>query len=536
MRKKKIFHDNTVLHNSNNKSTVDNYPRLWSENPVSKNISFKYNSYQSQNFSFSQFYSQKIDSVTRLFHQVILIKLKQASINNTESTSINTIVSYCISVKIFLIFCIQIQRSIGRELRTLDINEKLLRDFVGYLKTIDKVDTTKSINFSHIKTLLILFIEYRWIDNFDINLIPQSPFPRFAKKTKGAKPLTESEHKKIASVLNSDIRNLFKSRVNEDGQKIIKKLNKDELIICTLSIAIRTGINTTPLLNLTTDCITENPLNNNKKIITWYKRRGKKNIDQTISTKSIRTIKGINIHTASIIELIIEQNKSIRESNKELANKLLVYQSTNTHKYKELPLLERSLHAGIKKWIEKNNINNILNNPIEINISTLRKTFINNIFVQSGGNPIITAQIAGNSVRIANDHYLQPSEDSLKNMALLGKIFTNELLDPNTANNTPVSKCSNKSIEYCTNFHNCVRCSHFIVTKDDLYRLFSYYWMIIRERKHIGKKLWSKNFKHAIKIIDNNIAPEFDPEIVIYNKEKAKKDPHIYWKDGLQIN
>ena len=38
-------------------------------------------------------------------------------------------------------------------------------------------------------------------------------------------------------------------------------------------------------------------------------------------------------------------------------------------------------------------------------------------------------------------------------------------------------------------FLNCFRCSSFVVTADDLHRLLSFYWLLVRERGRIGAKL-----------------------------------------------
>jgi hypothetical protein len=116
-----------------------------------------------------------------------------------------------------------------------------------------------------------------------------------------------------------------------------------------------------------------------------------------------------------------------------------------------------------------------------------------------------------------------------------------ELLDGvlgKTADNTPVGKCrdplngdrSPKNGEPCTDFLNCFRCRSCVITGDDLYRLFSFYWLIIKERNEIGVRSWGKVYAHIIRIIDRQIAPKFPPGQVEAAKAKAKDSPHPFWR------
>lgn len=122
----------------------------------------------------------------------------------------------------------------------------------------------------------------------------------------------------------------------------------------------------------------------------------------------------------------------------------------------------------------------------------------------------------------------------------MGEVRTKELLSKVNVieNNTPVSKCNLIPTEtdkdgndvYCTKFLKCVRCRHMVVTPEDLYRLFSFYWLLVSEREQVGAKRWKKYFFHIIRIIDNDIAPLFDEDYVREVKERARMEPHPAWK------
>ncbi|KZZ37649.1 hypothetical protein A3755_27900 [Oleiphilus sp. HI0085] len=74
-----------------------------------------------------------------------------------------------------------------------------------------------------------------------------------------------------------------------------------------------------------------------------------------------------------------------------------------------------------------------------------------------------------------------------------------------------------------------------VVTKEDIYRLFSFYWLLVYEREQIGAKRWKKYFAHIIRIIDNEIATQFDPEYVQTVRAEAEANPHPAWKHRQQL-
>ena len=76
-----------------------------------------------------------------------------------------------------------------------------------------------------------------------------------------------------------------------------------------------------------------------------------------------------------------------------------------------------------------------------------------------------------------------------------------------------------------------------VVTKEDLYRLFSFYWLIVYEREQIGAKRWRKYFAHIIRIIDRDIVPKFDADAdyVSTIRAEAQANPHPFWKNRAQL-
>jgi len=68
-----------------------------------------------------------------------------------------------------------------------------------------------------------------------------------------------------------------------------------------------------------------------------------------------------------------------------------------------------------------------------------------------------------------------------------------------------------------------------VITGDDLYRMYSFYWAMIRARNNFGHKTWKKYLRHIVCVIDKNISPQFPVNDIAAVKEKAKTNPHPYW-------
>lgn len=89
--------------------------------------------------------------------------------------------------------------------------------------------------------------------------------------------------------------------------------------------------------------------------------------------------------------------------------------------------------------------------------------------------------------------------------------------------------------ETCSNYLNCLRCRNYVVTGDDLYKLFSFGMRILKERNRIAKQKWKKHFAHIPRLIERDVIQQgieqkkFKPEDVDAARERAKHDPHPFW-------
>jgi len=434
----------------------------------------------------------------------------------------------------FLGFCSMWPNVLNRCLTLADINHNFISRFINHLKALDIEATSSNNYYSSTKSIIYRMQKFQWVKHPLKELFPENPFPGNNKKYTGQKPLSKIERFKVVSALKTDLYSIF---------QLNRPLTTYEMSICILAIAIRSGMNLTPLLNLTTDCIKPHPIKKDRKILIGFKRRGNATTIQALrKSEDVEIINTIMPDIYEIIKVVLTLNKPIREKSPELSNYLFVCKIVNKNKI--VNINGDHLRTAAKKWVKSHSLTNDSGSPLRINISRLRKTFINRIWKLSGGDPWVTAKMAGHSLSVSMKHYLEAPKESEKKFQLMGEIRTKELSGEvsltNNLDNTPVSKCrdnqggrySVKQGNYCTDFISCVRCRNFVVTEDDLYRLFSFYWLIVYERNHIGVKKWSKYFNHIVRIIDHDIAPKFNTNLTRQVKERARIKPHPFWKNN----
>ncbi len=189
---------------------------------------------------------------------------------------------------------------------------------------------------------------------------------------------------------------------------------------------------------------------------------------------------------------------------------------------------------------------------MRINVSRLRKTFINRIHEILDGDLVATSAAAGNSPKVTALHYLRPSEKSKENWRFMGQALVEELLTNSigSTEKTPTGRCTDtktgqfapkKDGQICMSFVDCLRCRNYVVTGDDLYRLFSFYWRILRERSRMDKTRWQRQLAHIIRLIDRDVIEQglakgiFKKTQVAQVKDHARRNPHPYWRSDVTL-
>ena len=528
MKRRKDFNQAPLAPVVDQDGVVVTKPVLQSSIPKNKVVSFRKNAQNVRNYDFTSIYGQGFDAITNAVQQTIEIMLTESVV---EPSSITT---YCrIGYKYFAQYLAIYAKAMNRDLVLSDISFELIENYIQHLKTNYPNGSSAKNHYTHTKSTLVKMQGMGWLDRFDF---PRNPFPNSNRKVKGQQAFSKAERRRVAQALKVDVSKIIEKKVS---------LSSCELTILLLAIALRSGMNTTPLLEMTTYSVKAHPLKENRKLLVLYKRRGNATHIQNLRhSTNIENVQTVLADVAVMVQHVIEMNQSLRaESGTDL---VFCYRATGGSNHGEVTTVSKSMiEINTKKWVKEKGLKNDNGDPLQVNISRFRKTFENRIWELSGGDPFVTAALANHSVKVSQTHYLEAPIEAEKNFNYMGKVRTQELLSNVKVieNNTPVSKCSdipkrtdkNGNKIYCTDFLSCVRCRNMVVTKEDLYRLFSFYWLIVYEREQIGAKRWSKYFAHIIRIIDRDIAPQFDADYVATIKAEAQANPHPAWKHRHQL-
>jgi len=237
-------------------------------------------------------------------------------------------------------------------------------------------------------------------------------------------------------------------------------------------------------------------------------------------------------------------------------------------------LTKEAMFQTIKRLVERHSLTEN-GKTLHLNISRLRKTFAQRIWQLTGGDLIATAENLGNTPAVAAESYVAVTPEMEANFRRLGKLMhadwggklddiismeelAKEIGIPVDSlrdiaignNNTGVGRCTNPKSganapgdgSLCTRWLECFNCPNQLVMESDLYRLFSFYFLLLKERNFISRDKWEKLYAPIIKIIDENIiAPNlrtklnpkgcFEPYRVNKYRVEAELNPHRMWQD-----
>ncbi|WP_258504155.1 hypothetical protein [Variovorax sp. S12S4] len=251
-----------------------------------------------------------------------------------------------------------------------------------------------------------------------------------------------------------------------------------------------------------------------------------------------------------LIQRVIEITQPLRdEAPAHLRDRLWVYRTTRgADRGSVSALTPQRLGEAAALLAERFDLRDAHGQRLRVTVSMLRQTFVNRINEILDDDLTATAAAAGNSVAVTGINYLKPGEAAEKNWRFMGRALTNELLTSTlgATEKTPVGGCSDVTFgqfapkvagAYCMSFLDCLRCRNYVVTGDDLHRLFSFYWRVYRERSRINVVRWRRRYAHVIRLIDRDVIAAglarriFKPMQIDQARERARLDPHPYWRD-----
>ncbi|WP_409319111.1 hypothetical protein [Pseudomonas sp. KCJK9016] len=521
--------------------------------PSNTIVEFGRNATSARSFDFARWYGAGIDPITYACQR----QIERFLSDGDAVIATSTVTSYCRGLHNFLDYCVLRATAVGRELALADITRDLIDGYLGHLAGLDVKTLSQKATYSQTKSVLLALGRrglIHLVTSGDAATFPNNPFPNSHRKANGETALSKREHQALTVALRQAIKPIWDEDILVTGEL---------LSLILLVVALHTGRNTTPLLEMGRDCLRPHPKDDTVFLVLW-KRRGYS------SSK-------VALRAASDAERLLESTPSVRttverlirrvmtlteplytEAPVELKGRVWLYRTRSRRNAgKVIALTDATLLKAVTRLVARYNLTDSDGNPSRINISRLRKTFANRIFELTDGDLATTAATLGNTLRVADQNYLAPSEVAHRNWQFMGEVLVQELLTQTigaTYKNTPMGRCSDpvnghyapkREGATCMNFINCLRCRHYAVTAEDLYKLFSFYFRVLAERSRMNKRRWAREYAHIPRLIDHYIVAEglrrgtFKAAVVDAAYERARTLPHPFWSvdliDSLEV-
>jgi hypothetical protein len=515
--------------------------------PADTVVRFPDNAAGARAFDFAPWYGVGIDQLAYVCQKQIERFVAGQDLEIEPTTA----VSYCqAGLRPFFRFACMFAAAFQRPLDLHDVARPMMDNFLRYLGDTDFAVQSQRVAYYYTKAVLgalgrrgLITI----VDAGDNATFPKNAFSFSHRVEVGEKPLSPAEKKAFTLAIKSAIQPLFAPGAAAPSRRLLSH--------ALFVVALHTGRNTTPLIEMPIDCMHPHPKDATEFLI-LYKRRGHTTTKVALRSESgvervIESLPTVRPTVARLIRRVIELTGPIRnEAPAALRNRVWIYRHGNGP---VTPLYAKRLCDDITWLIKRHDLRDADGNALRINVSRLRKTFVNRIHEILDGDLVATAAAAGNQPRVADHHYLRPGSEARKNWRFMGICLVNELKSGTlgATERTPLGRCSDqKSGEYapkqngaiCQSFMNCLRCRNYVVTGDDLWRLFSFYWCVLKERARIGKARWEKHLAHVPRLIDRDVVGHgltckaFTKAQVKAARERARREPHPFWASQTIIS
>lgn len=514
--------------------------------PTNTVVAFGRNSSSSRSFNFARWYGSGIDAIAYACQR----QIERFLAGQEGALSVATVASYCSDGLVhFLDYSVLQALAFERELTLNDVSRNFIDGYLSHLSGMGTASTAQKNYYSKTKAVLVALGQrgiVALIASGDAGTFPRNPFPNNQRKIKGETALSKRERQEFAAALRHAIKPIW-----IDGSPI----TGDLLAYALLVVALHTGRNATPLLEMGRNCLRPHPKDDTVFLVLW-KRRGYNSSKVALRAESkaervLEAMPSVRINVERLIRRVMVLTEPFdSEAPEDLKGRVWLYRSRAKSGAGQVTAL-RSLDNAITRLVAAHDLKDSDGKPLRINISRLRKTFANRIFELTNGDLATTASALGNTPQVADQNYLAPSEDARRNWRFMGEVLVQELLAATigaTYKDTPLGLCGDpvngqfapkREGATCMNFMNCLRCEHYAVTAEDLYKLFSFYFRVLSERSRMDKRRWAREYAHIPRLIDHYIVAEglrrgiFKAAAVDAARERARTEPHPFWSVDL---
>jgi len=434
-----------------------------------------------------------------------------------------------------------------------EFNGRWMESYLAWLKTQTKWKrTTKRKYYSATKAILLALVE-RGAIPASHDLFTANPFPGTNKDYQGAEALSQNERVCLAEAVRADLIAIYHDRF--DGPE------SEALSVHVLAIAMRTGANPTPLIELGRDKLKPHPFMPSWMLLELYKRRGNGTTLKGLRYSRTETEPvSIPLDGVGLLKKVLERTQSLAErAPVQLRNRIWLYASeSNNTKGKITCLSTAMLTQRIRDFVKRHDLRDGKGARLWLNLSRLRKTMENRLWALSNGDLFTVSLLMGHTPQVADLHYLACTDEMRRNATFVGEALPDiyrsggegrdqKIVPITKYENTPVGGCkdslygekSPKDGSHCDDFLSCFTCRSYTIVgaRSDLHRLFSFYWFLKAESERIPSRKWVERFRWTMTLIDAFTRDKFDATLVAEVKDAARIAPIKFWKNyQLQIH
>lgn len=425
-----------------------------------------------------------------------------------------------------------------------NLTKRHLERFVSWLKLKYPNGSTAKNYYTSFKSLALILAEYGFVEANTDDLLPPNPFPNNAQSTKDADPLSLEEMQRLIMALKSDLIAIHKGTfLGSDAEA---------MAVLLLITAARSGINTTPLLEMKRDALQPHPFIPNLRLITTVKRRGKGAQNKTIrQTNLLDEYSAIPLDGVAVLNKALEISTPLVElASDEISSYVWLYRAGQPGRSNDIVTLTGgALYVTTKSICERHGLKDDRGDRLNVTLSRLRKTMESRLWKLSGGDLLEVSSVMGHTPGVADNHYLKINDEiKVEGATFVGEAFPDKLRGINVIP-TPPGGCKDSlhgslapkdGVTHCSEFIHCLSCPSYAIvgTVADLYRLFSYQQFLYAEIEYFLTEEWAAWRKRQfdyIQLINDFTSRKFDAALIEQAKAKAEAAPHLFWAKKIEF-
>lgn len=416
--------------------------------------------------------------------------------------------------------------------------------YISWLKIKHPNGSTAKNYYTSFKSLVIVLADYGFIETDPKELLPPNPFPNNAQSTNDADPFSMGEMQRLLGALKIDLIAIHKGTFTGNGAEAMS--------VMLLITAARSGINTTPLLEMPRDALQPHPFVPNLRLINTTKRRGKGAQSKTIRQTTLQDeFSAIPLDGVAVLNKALEVSKPLAAlASEEICSYVWLYRSGQRGGgNKIVTLTPGALSVSTRNICDRHALKDDQGDRLQVTLSRLRKTMESRLWKLTGGDILEVASVMGHSVGVADNHYLKINDEiKVEGATFVGEAFPDKLRGIKVTPTPPGgckdslfgSRAPKDGITHCAEFIHCLGCPSYAIvgTLEDLYRLFSYQQFLYAEIDYFLTdewEAWRKRQRDYIQLIDQFTSRKFDVVLVSQAKAKAQAAPHPFWAKKIEL-